>query len=217
MEFGQERAAVCRMAQRMYHAHLVRGTSGNVSMRVPASEYLAVTPSGMAYEALTPEDIVVIDLAGRVVAGTRRPSSESPMHRAIYRQRPDVHGVVHTHSIYATAFACLGEPMPVITTELAALVGGSVPVAPYAQAGTEAFAQVVVDTLQDGAACLLQSHGVLGVGASLEEAYAVAEGLEEAAQVLFIARQLGQPRALPAGESQRMYHAYRTVYGQPRA
>lgn len=215
MEFEPERTAVCRYAQRMYREHLVHGTSGNVSMRV-APELLAIKPSGIPYDELTPEDIVVVDLGGRVVAGSRRPSSEAPMHRAIYQRRPDVNGVVHTHSIYATAFACLGKPMAVITTELAQLVGGAVPVAVYAPAGTDEFACAAVDAVGAGSACLLRSHGAVGVGRTLAEAYAVADGLEEAAQVLYLARQLGEPLLIPEAEARRMYEGYRTGYGQPK-
>lgn len=217
MDFQQEREQVCHMAQRMYRDHLVRGTSGNVSMRLTNGNGFAITPSGMAYELLTPDDIVVLDLAGRVMAGNRRPSSEAPMHRAILSARPDVSGVVHTHSIYATAFACLGEAMPVITTELAGLVGGSVPVAPYAAAGSEELAQAVMQVLGSGSACLMQSHGAVAVSYSLEDAYTVAVGLEEAAQILCLARQMGTPRPIPATESQRMYNLRLTSYGQPKS
>lgn len=216
MLYEDIRKQIVEVAKTMALEGLVRGTSGNVSCRVPGSSLFGITPSGMDYHTLRPEDVVILDaVSGRVVNGHRKPSTETPLHRAIMLHRPDVNGVVHTHSIYATAFACLAMPLPVISTELAALVGGTIPVAPYARSGTEEFARVALETLgREGVACLFQNHGVLAVGSTLKEAYAIAMGIEEAAQIYYLARQMGDPIILPEEERQFMFRYFRTQYGQ---
>jgi L-ribulose-5-phosphate 4-epimerase len=217
MRYEAERLAVVETARRMKQDGLVRLTSGNVSVRIPGTDLFAITPSGMEYELLEPTDICVVNLAGDLVEGHRRPSSEMPLHRMVYERRQDINGVVHTHSIYASAFACLGQPLPVISTELAALVGGTIACAPYARSGSQEFARVAVETLGDEAlACLFQNHGVLAVGTSLSEAYAVAIGLEEAAQIYYLARSMGEPIIIPAEERRRMFIEFRRSYGQPK-
>lgn len=217
MLYDDTRKAVCNAAQRMMRDNLVKLTSGNISSRVPDTGYFAITPSGMDYETLTPEDICILDLQGNLVDGARRPSTETAMHRLIYNRRPDVGGVVHTHSIYASAFACLGQDMPVISTELAMVVGATIRCAPYAKSGTEEFARAAADTLgQEDLAALLQNHGVVGVGRTLKDAYNVAIALEEAAMILAIARTMGTPVIIPVEERQRMFREFRRNYGQPK-
>ncbi|MBY6276571.1 class II aldolase/adducin family protein [Symbiobacterium thermophilum] len=211
------RRAVLAVARRMKAEGLVRMKEGNVSCRIPGTSLFAVTPSGLPYESLEPADICILDLDGRVVDARRRPSTETALHRFVYRRRPDVGGVVHTHSLHATAFACTGREIPVISTELAALVGAEVPCAPYAPAGTERLAEVVAEALGDeGAAALLQNHGVVTVGETVEQAYAAAVAVEVAAQVFLLARQLGEPIVLPPEERRRIFRSMRTGYGQPR-
>ncbi|HYG57877.1 MAG TPA: class II aldolase/adducin family protein [Symbiobacteriaceae bacterium] len=217
MLYADTRHAVCDTARRMMRDALVKLTSGNISCRVPGTDYFAVTPSGMDYETMQPADIVVVDLAGQVVDGQRRPSTETPMHRMSYLQRPDVGAVVHTHSIYASAFACLGQDMPVISTELAMVVGATVRCAPYARSGTQAFGEAALGALGDeDLAVFLQNHGVLSVGRTLKEAYAVAVAVEEASMIYYLARQMGNPIIIPAEERQRMFREFRRSYGQPR-
>ncbi|HLO02151.1 MAG TPA: class II aldolase/adducin family protein [Symbiobacteriaceae bacterium] len=217
VRYEAERQLVCETAWAMKADGLVKLTSGNVSIRIPGTDLFAITPSGMAYEALTPADICLVNLAGDKVEGERRPSSETPLHRAAYVSRPEVNGVVHTHSIYASAFACLGQPMPVISTELAALVGGTIDCAPYAKSGSQEFADVAIQTIgSEALACLFQNHGVLAVGTSLTEAYAIAIGLEEAAQIYYLARSMGDPIILPEEERRRMFSEFRRSYGQPK-
>lgn len=217
LRYEAERQRVCETARAMKADGLVKLTSGNVSIRIPETDLFAITPSGMPYESLTPADICLLNLAGDQVEGARRPSSETPLHLAVYQHRPEIRGVVHTHSIYASAFACLGQPMPVISTELAALVGGTIACAPYAKSGSQEFAEVAIQTLgTESLACLFQSHGVLAVGTSLDEAYAVAIGLEEAAQIYYLARSMGEPIILPEEERRRMFLEFRRSYGQPK-
>lgn len=215
MLYEDIRKQVVDVAKTMVLDGLVRGTSGNVSCRVPDSTLFAVTASGLDYHTMRTEDVVIVDaVSGRVVHGQRKPSIETPLHRYVMLNRPDIGGVVHTHSIYATAFACLAMPLPVISTELAALVGGTVPVAPYVRSGSDEFAKVALDTLGNGVACLFQNHGTLAVGRTLKEAYTIAMGLEEAAQIFHLARQMGDPIILPEEEREFMFNFFRTAYGQ---
>lgn len=216
MLYEDIRKQIVEVAKTMSLEGLVRGTSGNVSCRIPNSSLFGVTPSGMDYHTLRPEDVVIVDaVSGRVVNGHRKPSSETPLHRQVMLNRPDVAGVVHTHSIYASAFACLAMPLPVISTELAALVGGTIPVAPYVRSGTDEFAQAALAAIgSQGVACLFQNHGVLAVGRTLREGYNIAMGIEEAAQIFHLARQMGEPIILPEEERNFMFHYFRTAYGQ---
>ncbi|HYF75887.1 MAG TPA: class II aldolase/adducin family protein [Symbiobacteriaceae bacterium] len=217
MLYEETRRAVCETARRMMRDGLVKLTSGNISSRIPDTDYLAITPSGMDYETMVPEDIAVVDLQGKVIDGARRPSTETPMHRLTYARRPDVGAVVHTHSIYASAFACLGVEMPVISTELAMVVGGTIRCAPYAKSGTEETAEAAVSALgAEDLAVFLQNHGVLAVGRNLREAYNTAVALEEAAMIYYLARQMGTPIVIPAAERDRMFREFRRSYGQPK-
>jgi L-fuculose-phosphate aldolase len=217
MLYEEARKAVSETAKRMMRDGLVKLTSGNISARVPGTTFFAITPSGMDYETMVPQDICIVDMSGRVINGHRRPSTEMAMHRLAYQRRDDVNAVVHTHSIYASAFACTGREMPIISTELAALVGGTIRCAPYAKAGTEEFAQAAVDTLgSEDLSVLFQNHGVMAVGRSLKEAYSVAVGLEEAAMIYHIAKQMGDPIIIPEEERRRMFREFRLHYGQPK-
>jgi len=209
------RRSVVEIAQRMRRDGLVRLTAGNVSCRIPGTELFAITPSGMEYEELEPQDICILDLHGRPVDAGRRPSTEEPLHRLTYQRRPDVQAIVHTHSLYASAFACTGQELPVISTELAGLVGGTGRCAPYAPSGTMEFAETAMRALGEGEVALLfQNHGVLALGGSLKEAYSVAVGVEEAARLYFIVRQIGTPIILPEEERRRIFRVMHTTYGQ---
>jgi L-ribulose-5-phosphate 4-epimerase len=215
--YAETRSAVCDTARRMMTDNLVKLTSGNISSRVPDGGCFAITPSGMDYAAMEPADICIVDMAGQKVDAARRPSTEMAMHRLAYARRPDVGAVVHTHSIYASACACLGQSMPVISTELAMVVGATVHCAPYAPSGTQGFAEAALDTLgEHDIALLLQNHGVLAVGRTLKEAYSVAVALEEAAMIYYLARQMGTPIEIPVAERQRMFWEYRQNYGQQK-
>jgi L-ribulose-5-phosphate 4-epimerase len=217
MLYEETRRAVCETARRMMRDGLVKLTSGNISCRVPGTDCLAITPSGMDYETMVPEDVAVVNLQGKVIDGARRPSTETPMHRLTYVRRPDVGAVVHTHSIHASAFACLGVEMPVISTELAMVVGGTIRCAPYAKSGTEEMAEAAVSALgAEDLAVFLQNHGVLAVGRNLREAYNTAVALEEAAMIYYLARQMGTPIVIPAAERDRMFREFRRSYGQPK-
>lgn len=185
--------AVVETGRQLMDKRLVAGTWGNISVRSDDGARIFITPSGQPYDELIPEDIVVVDVAGNIVEGCR-PSSELALHLAIYSARPDVRAVVHTHSLFATACAVDGEPIPPCLEELVQAVGGGVEVAEYALPGTPALATSAVFALGDRSAVLLANHGVAACGPSLKEALLVAELVEKAAQIHVIARQLGGTR-----------------------
>jgi L-fuculose-phosphate aldolase len=204
------RAAVATAALSLLEAGLVRGTSGNVSAR--DGDLVAVTPTGVDYRRLDPTSVPVVDLDGRVVDGGLAPSSELPLHLAVYRARPDVGAVVHTHSRSATTFAVLREELPAVHY-LLARAGRRVRVAPYATYGTGELAGACVAALAGDAAVLLANHGVVAVGPDLDRALLVAEAVEEVAELCWRARCLGTPVVLPDAEMDRVARAFEG-YGQ---
>jgi len=193
---------------------LVAWTSGNVSARDPKSNLVVIKPSGVRYEDLRPEMMVVVDLGGCVVEGELKPSSDTASHLYIYRQRPDVGGVVHTHSRYATAFAAVGRPIPVILPALADEFGGPIPCGGFGLIGDESIGQVVVDCIGDSPAVLLKNHGVFAVGETAEAAVKAAVMTEDNARTVWLALQIGQPDELAAEDVARLHHRYTHVYGQ---
>jgi L-ribulose-5-phosphate 4-epimerase len=180
------RQQVLDVSMQLQGAGLARGTSGNVSARDPESGMIAITPSGVPYHSLHISDIVVISPEGELVDGRYRPSSETPMHTAVYRARQDVNGIVHTHSLYATVFSVLNKELPVVTVPMAAF--GPVSVVPFRLPGSRELADEVVRYLgSTGKSVLLQNHGALCVGRTLGEALECAIYTEEGAQVSYLA------------------------------
>ena len=173
---------------------LVVGTSGNVSARTPDGNVL-VTPSGLDYALLEPEDVVLVDLHGKILDGPFEPSVETPMHTGIYRSRPETHGIVHTHARYSTTLACLNWEIPPVHYMLAVLSDeGRVPIARYATYGTEELARNASEVLGSShRTCLLRNHGTIAVGASVSEAYSRTELLEEMAEIYYRAKLAGEP------------------------
>jgi L-fuculose-phosphate aldolase len=213
------RAAVARACRELLAAGLVRGTSGNVSVRDTSSESapgtIAITPTGLGYSGMRDSDVAVLSIDGAQLDGDLRPTSEVALHLGIYRARPDVGAVVHTHSVFATTFAVLGEQIPAVHY-LIMRAGKAVPVAPYARYGTAELAEVCVRTLGDGFAVLLANHGVVAVGADLASAMAVAEAVEFTAELAWRARALGVPRVLD-DDQLAAARAALAGYGQPAA
>lgn len=195
-------------------SNLVTWTSGNVSIRDPETGYVVIKPSGVMYEDLTPEDFVVLNLDGKVVEGTKKPSSDTASHLYIYRHRPDVFGVVHTHSPYATAFAAVGESIPVYLTAQADEFGGPIPCGPFALIGGEQIGKVVVDHIGGSPAILLKNHGVFTVGSSGKAAVKAAVMVEDIARTVWFARQLGQPDLIPDDMVKKLHDRYMNEYGQ---
>ena len=216
MEHQSLREEVARVARNISVSGLVTGTSGNVSARTPEGDVL-VTPSGLDYELLEPEDVVLVDPEGWVLEGSLEPSSEMPMHAGIYRSKPQVGGIVHTHARFSTTLACLGWEIPPVHYMLAALSGeGRVPLAPYATYGTEELARYASDALGGSHhACLLRNHGTIAVGGTVSEAYSRAEILEEMAEVYYRARVAGEP-VLLTSEQINEASARLSSYGRPR-
>ncbi|MDK2854849.1 MAG: L-fuculose-phosphate aldolase [Bacillota bacterium] len=210
-----QRKEVLATAQQLLKGGLVAATWGNVSARDPETDLIAITPSGMRYEILTAEDIAVVDLEGRLRDGKYQPSSETPMHTLIYRERPDVRAIVHTHSIFATVMATLKREIPPVIAELALGVGGNVPVADFAPPGTEELGRRALAGLGKGNAVLLQNHGVLTVGPNLERAFTIAAIVEDAAKIYVYSSLLGTPTLVPAEILADLFQAFQS-YGQQK-
>jgi L-ribulose-5-phosphate 4-epimerase len=196
---------------------LVAWTAGNVSGRVPGYDLMVIKPSGIDYDALAPETMIVCDLDGTVVEGTLAPSSDTAAHAYVYRHRSDVGGVVHTHSTYASAWAARGEPIPCVLTAMADEFGGEIPVGPFALIGDDAIGQGIVETLRDNRspAVLMRSHGVFTIGRTPRDAVKAAVMCEDVARTVHVARQLGAPLPIAPADIDRLYARYQNVYGQP--
>ncbi|NLM51251.1 MAG: class II aldolase/adducin family protein [Firmicutes bacterium] len=205
------RHELIKIVRKMCAEQLVLGTWGNVSARQDDSFW--ITPSGMDYQSLTWEDLVRVEVASGKDQGRWKPSSEWRLHAAIYRKRPDCKAIVHTHSIYATAFAVARAAIPPITEEMAQVVGGSVEVADYALAGTWQLAENAAQALGDKAAVLLANHGLVGVAATLPEALKVCQIVEKTAQVALLSRMLGPVSPLCAEDVSLLRNFYLTSYG----
>ena len=194
MKHQDLREQVAQVARRMIESGLATGTSGNVSARTPEGDVL-ITPSGLDYAQLEPEDVVLLDLDKNLLEGSLEPSSETPMHTGIYKVRLNAEAVIHTHSRYATTLACLGWEIPPVHYMLTALSqDGRVPVAPYATYGTEEVASYAGEALGESHhVCLLQNHGTIAVGESAEKAFSRTVILEEIAQIYYQTRVAGEP------------------------
>ncbi len=193
---------------------LVKWTGGNVSGRDPETGLVVIKPSGVKYPDLKPEQLIVLDVDGKVVEGNFSPSSDTASHLYIYRQRPDVGGVVHTHSPYATAFAAIGKPIPVYLTAIADEFGGPIPVGGFALIGGEEIGKVVVESIGRSPAVLLKNHGVFTIGKNAESAVKAAVMTEDVARTVWYALQLGTPDVIPADDVAKLHHRYTNVYGQ---
>ena len=216
MKHQDLREEVARIARQMISSGLVTGTSGNVSALTPEGNVL-ITPSGLDYGQLEPDDVVLVDLEKNVLEGALEPSSETPMHTGIYRARPQVDAVVHTHSRFATTLACLGLEIPPVHYMLTTLSqDGRIPLAPYATYGTEELAGYASESLGESRnACLLQNHGTITVGESAEEAFSRTVVLEEMAEVYYRARLAGEPVFLSPEQVEEVATKI-TDYGQAK-
>ncbi|WBQ08359.1 L-ribulose-5-phosphate 4-epimerase [Kribbella sp. CA-293567] len=203
------------------HAHLpayglVVWTAGNVSARVPGHELMVIKPSGVLYSELTPGNMVVCDLDGRVVDGEHAPSSDTAAQAYVYRELPQVGGVVHTHSPYAVAWAARGEPVPCVTTMCADEFGGPIPVGPFAMIGDDSIGRGIVETLRDSRspAVLMQNHGVFSIGPTAKAAVKAAVMCEDVARTVHLSRQLGRPIPIDQSAVDSLFDRYQHVYGQ---
>jgi L-ribulose-5-phosphate 4-epimerase len=193
---------------------LVKWTGGNVSGRDPETGLVVIKPSGVKYPDLKPEHLIVLDVDGKVIEGNLSPSSDTASHLYIYRQRPDVGGIVHTHSPYATAFAAVGKPIPVYLTAIADEFGGPIPLGGFALIGGEEIGKVVVESIGSSPAVLLKNHGVFTIGKNAESAVKAAVMVEDVARTVWYALQLGTPDEIPAEAVAKLHQRYTNVYGQ---
>ncbi len=210
------RAEVCQLHAELPKNNLVAWTSGNISARDAATGQVVIKPSGIRFDDLTPGNMVVTDLEGRVLEGELQPSSDTASHCYIYRHLPHVNGVVHTHSRYATAFSVVGESIPCVTTAMADEFGAEIPCCGFCLIGGEDIGKLVVDMLAKhrSPAALLQNHGVFAIGKSAEAAVKAAVMTEDNAAIVWAARQLGSIIPIPPEDIARLHDRYQNVYGQ---
>ena len=213
---GELRRTVAALHQALVDNNLVAWTSGNVSARVPGAHLMVIKPSGVGYDDLTPESMVVCDLEGTRVEGDLSPSSDTASHAYIYRHMPGAGGVVHTHSRYATAWAARGEPIPCVLTAMADEFGGEIPCGPFAPIGGDEIGRAVVETLSGhrSPAVLLRSHGVFTVGGTARDAVKAAVMCEDVAATVHLAVSRGELSPLPQDQIDALHRRYQTQYGQ---
>jgi len=197
--------------------NLVTWTSGNVSGRDPETNLVVIKPSGVLFDELTPENMVIVDLEAHLVEGDLGPSSDTASHVYIYKHRSDVMGVTHTHSNYATAFAALGKPIPVYLTAIADEFGGPIPCGGYARIGGKQIGEEVLRSIGSSPAILMKNHGVFTLGKSVQAALKAAVMVEDIARTVWLALQLGQPDELPAEEVAANFDRYQHRYGTKAA
>jgi L-ribulose-5-phosphate 4-epimerase len=210
---------VARLHAELLRWELVVWTAGNISQRVrvpSGDDVLVIKPSGVSYDDLSADAMVVCSLDGAVVGGRGTPSSDTAAHAYVYRHMPAVGGVVHTHSTYATAWAARGESVPCVLTMMADEFGGPVPVGPFALIGDDSIGRGIVDTLRGSRspAVLMQGHGPFTIGVDARAAVKAAVMVEEVARTVHIARQLGQPQPISTRDVDSLYHRYQHGYGQ---
>ena len=210
------RAQVATLHAELARWQLVAWTAGNVSARVPGRDLLVIKPSGVSYDELSAESMVVCDLDGTLVEGEHAPSSDTAAHAYVYKHMPEVGGVVHTHSTYATAWAARGEAIPCVLTMVADEFGGDIPVGPFALIGDDSIGRGIVETLRASRskAVLMQNHGPFTVGKDARAAVKAAVLLEDVARTVHVARQLGDPLPIAQQDVDALHDRYQNVYGQ---
>lgn len=214
------REEVASLHSELVRSGLVVWTGGNVSGRVPGADLFVIKPSGVSYDELAPENMILCDLDGAVVPRTpgsdRSPSSDTAAHAYIYRHMPEVGGVVHTHSTYAVAWAARGEPIPCVITAMADEFGGPVPVGPFAIIGDDSIGRGVVETLRGhrSRAVLMRNHGPFTIGSDARDAVKAAVMVEDVARTVHLSRQLGEPVPIEQAAIDALFNRYQHVYGQ---
>jgi L-ribulose-5-phosphate 4-epimerase len=212
----QVRREVCDLHAQLTKYELVIWTAGNVSARVPGHDLMVIKPSGVDYDALDWRDMVVCDLNGKLVDGDHSPSSDTAAHAYVYRHMPEIGGVVHTHSTYATAWAARGEAIPCVLTMIADEFGGDIPVGPFALIGDDSIGRGIVETLRHSRsrAVLMRNHGPFTIGRDARAAVKAAVMVEDVARTVHIARQLGTPETIDPRDVALLFYRYQNVYGQ---
>ncbi len=213
MLMEKEREAIVAYGKKMSAAGLCPGTSGNLSIYDPQTGHMAINPSGMDYYETLPEDVVIMNLAGNIIEGRRRPSSEWALHAVFYRHKPRIRSVVHTHSPYCTTFAVLGQPIKAVHFLIGDAGVSEIPCAPYETFGTEKLAKVTVKACGKSNAVLLANHGIVCCAASIESAVSLADNCEYLARLQYQAMNIGLPRILSDRDIQAAIERFKT-YGQ---
>jgi L-ribulose-5-phosphate 4-epimerase len=214
------REDVARLHAQLPRYELVIWTGGNISGRVPGADLFVIKPSGVDYEDLAPDNMILCDVDGTVIPGTpgsdRSPSSDTAAHAYVYRNMAHVGGVVHTHSTYATAWAARGAAIPCVITGMADEFGGEIPVGPFAIIGDDSIGRGIVQTLSGhrSRAVLMQNHGVFTIGKDAKDAVKAAVMCEDVARTIHIALQLGKPIPIPQDKIDALFDRYQNVYGQ---
>ncbi|MDN5570895.1 MAG: L-ribulose-5-phosphate 4-epimerase [Propionibacteriaceae bacterium] len=220
---AEHRAEIDRVKQVVTELHaelpaneLVTWTAGNVSERVSGTDLFVIKASGARYHTLTADDMVVCDLAGVKVEGARKPSSDTAAHAYVYQHMPEVNGVVHTHSTFATAWSARREAIPCVLTMMADEFGGDIPVGPFALIGDDSIGRGIVETLRGSRsrAVLMANHGPFTIGTSGLDAVKAAAMLEEVARTVHTARLLGEPQRIEQSDIDHLWDRYQNVYGQ---
>lgn len=206
-------AEVCETAKKMYSSGLVAGTWGNISSRID-DEYMVITPSGMDYERLNAEDMVVVNMKTFEYEGNLKPSVEVPVHAAVYLDRPAVNGIVHTHSTYALTMATARKPIPPICDDQVQILGGDVRLAAYTMPGSQEMAEAVVGALKDRGGALIANHGAITVGRTLAEAFTGSQVLEKTALIYINTQKIGGPVEISAEDVEFFHEFFMTKYGQ---
>lgn len=214
MILEKERIEIVEFGRKLVKSRLTTGTGGNLSRVDRDRNLVAITPSGIDYEEMAPEDVVVLDIKGRIVDGRSAPSSEKGFHLGLYRKRSDVNAVIHTHSHYATTLACLKMEIPAVHY-LVGFCGKKVPVAEYATYGTDELAEKVCAAIEEYNAVLMANHGLVAVGPDLLRAFSVAEEIEFVARIYYQAMSIGEPIVLPDKEMRKVIKKF-GGYGQKR-
>jgi len=209
------------LKKEVYKAHmnlwknrLVMWTSGNVSARDSKTNLVVIKPSGVPYDKLSPDNLVVVDLNGKVVDGNLKPSVDMATHLYIYRNMPDVSSVIHTHSTYASAFAATGKPIPVCLTAMADFFGGDIPIGELVLIGEEEIGKEIVSKIGGSKAIIMKNHGPFTIGKNVNEALKAAIFLEESAKTLIMAKILGEPQSIPESMVNKLHKNYIEKYGQ---
>jgi L-ribulose-5-phosphate 4-epimerase len=205
---------VCRLNLALPANNLVVWTSGNVSARDSQTGYVVIKPSGVKFEDLEPNQMVIVDLDGNIIEGDLKASSDTASHLYIYKHMPEVNGVAHTHSNFATAFAAMGKPIPPVLTAIADEFGGPIPCGGFALIGGEEIGKIVVDSIGHSPACLLKNHGVFTVGPTGEKALKAAVMVEDVAKTVWLALQIGTPDEITPKDIAKLHDRYTNVYGQ---
>jgi L-fuculose-phosphate aldolase len=213
MRFLKEREQIMAYGKMMVDKNLTKGSGGNISIFMREERLMAITPSGIDYYAIKPEDIVIMDLEGNVVEGEKKPSSEHSMHSIFYREREDINAVVHFHSVYASVLACLEWELPPTHYLIAVSGGENVRCAKYATFGTEELARNAFEAMKDRYVVFLANHGMLAGAKDLPNAFGKAEEIELCAEIYYRAKSIGEPKVLPKEETDNLKRLFGS-YGQ---